>query len=158
MARCADIFYTVSLDESENMNFDSIGWSIAKGEYNEKPQLIRFRNFPVDFANLGYPNRLNIIWVMSQAEEWGLPSSQEMGELEIFENRLVDVVESDKHSVLSVVLTGDGKREFVFHTADVEGFLRRLSAMPQEESRYPIEIHRDEDPSWKYVDSVVPDA
>jgi hypothetical protein len=32
----------------------------------------------------------------------------------------------------------------------------RLTDMPQEEDRYPIELTRSEDPDWGYDDAVVP--
>ena len=39
-----------------------------------------------------------------------------------------------------VILTWNGRAEFVLHTADVDGFLARLGATPHEEADYPIEI------------------
>ena len=60
--------------------------------------------------------------------------------------------------MLSVVLTCDGKREWVFHTADVPGFRTRLTDMPQEDERYPIELDRNDDPEWSYDASVVPSS
>lgn len=49
-----------------------------------------------------------------------------------------------------VVLTGNGQREFVFHTSDPQAFIQRLIDMPQEEDAYPLEIHNDEDQEWDY--------
>ena len=93
---------------------------------------------------------------MREPEELGLPTQLESERLEAFENRLVEAVESDNHSILSVVLTCNGQREFVFHTSDPEGFVKRLIAMPQEQERYPIEIFNNEDPGWEYVATVTP--
>ena len=69
---------------------------------------------------------------------------------------MVEAIEHDSQSILSVVLTGNGEKEFVFHTADVELFLSRLTNMPQELGRYPITIIRNTDPEWDYLDSVIP--
>ena len=62
--------------------------------------------------------------------------------------------ERDGHSVLCAVLTCDGQREFVFHTPDANEFLRRLTDMPQEVERYPIEIRSADDPGWEYYDAI----
>ena len=42
-----------------------------------------------------------------------------------FEDRLVDAVEHDQHSILVGALTCNDQKEFIFHTADVTGFLER---------------------------------
>ena len=49
-----------------------------------------------------------------------------------------------------------GRREFVFHTADVAEFVQRLTNMPQEVERYPIDLLRNNDPDWAYFDAVTP--
>lgn len=135
----------------DSVDFDSaFGWVGAEGEFEGRPLLVRFRQFPTTFNKASYPSRLNIFWKMREPEEWGLPTQFEMERLEAFENRLVEAVESDNHSILSVVLTCNGQREFVFHTSNPEGFLQRLTAMPQEQERYPIEIYHAEDPEWEY--------
>lgn len=138
------------------MQLDSMSWALARGEYEARPLLIRFRQFPPRFAKAAYPERVNITWTMGELASTGLPTEGEQSQLATFEDRLVAAVEQDAHSVLSVVLTCDGKREWVFHTADVPGFMGRLTDMPQEEERYPIELARSEDPDWGYDDAVVP--
>ena len=73
----------------------------------------------------------------------------------VFEDRLVDATEHDEQAVLSMVLTGNGQREYVFHTRSTDEFLRRLTEMPQEIEAYPIEMHYTEDAVWEYVDRVL---
>ena len=87
-----------------------------------RPLLIRFRQFPATFAKENYPQRINVTWTMADAASTGLPTDAEQAQLVAFEDRLVAAVEHAAHSALSVVLTCDGKREWVFHTADVTGF------------------------------------
>jgi hypothetical protein len=140
--------------ESFVMGKDETKWTLVNGAYGGRKFLIRFRQFPPDFDRTKYPIRLNIFWLMSESSSVGLPLQSETVRLEQFEDRIVDAVEPDQHSVLSVVLTGDGQREFVFHTDDDSGFVERLSAMPQEAKPYPIEIRRFRDPDWKYDEGV----
>jgi hypothetical protein len=56
-----------------------------------------------------------------------------------------------------MVLTGKGKREYVFHTSSTNEFLKRLSGMPQEQDRYPIEIRSFPDATWEYDSGVIDD-
>jgi Family of unknown function (DUF695) len=138
------------------MEFESLARALAEGEFDGHPLLIRFRSFPQDFERTAFPERINVCWAMSDPDKQGLATPEEAMQLEAFEDRLVEAVESDQHSVLSVVLTCEGKREFVFHTADVAGFLQRLTDMPQEDLRYPIELHHSEDAEWEYDASIIP--
>jgi hypothetical protein len=136
------------------MDHDDTNWTLVNGTYDGKQVIIRFRQFSPKFDKTKYPIRLNVFWSMSESSGVGLPIQAEAVRLDQFEDRIVEAVEPDQHSVLSVVVTGDGQREFVFHTHDDKGFVERLSAMPQEAEPYPIEIRRFRDPDWKYDEGV----
>jgi len=138
------------------MTFVSLKWAVAETEYNHHVLLIRFRQFPPSFLKSKYPERLNIFWTMAESDANGLPTDNEFERLESFENRLLDAVEHDEHSILAVVITCNGEKEFVFHTPDVPGFMMRLTNMPQEVNRYPITIQRNYDHDWSYFESVIP--
>lgn len=138
------------------MSFESLTWAGAEAEYNGQPLLIRFREFPKKFPKSKYPKRINIFWTMREADENGLPTDDEFDRLGTFEDRLTEAVEHDEHSILAGALTCAGKKEFIFYTADVSGFMERLTNMPQEEERYPITIQTYDDPNWSYFESVIP--
>jgi len=140
------------------MDFDEIPWSIAEGFHDGMPLLTRFRNFEQAFPRDRYPQRLNIFWRFLNPAHNGLPSTADSSKAEVFEDRLVEAVENDNQSILSMVLTGKGQREYVFHASDTGEFLRRLSGMPQERDRYPIEINSSSDAKWEYVDRVLEDV
>ena len=94
---------------------------------------------------------------MRLPDENGQPTKDELDALHSFENRLIAEVEKDKSAWLVAILTGRAEREFVFYLQEPQLFLQRLSDMPQEQERYPIEIHLEEDPNWSYFDDLVPD-
>lgn len=93
---------------------------------------------------------------MSETDENGLPTEEEFSRLATFEDRLVNAVEHDEHSILVGAVTCNGEKEFMFHTANVPGFLERLTNMPQEEERYPITIQKYDDPDWSYFKALIP--
>ena len=136
------------------MNFEDMNWTLLKGTIQGRPVLVRYRQFPSNFEKARFPVRLNVFWRMVESALTGLPLEAESIRLSEFEDLVVKAVEHDQQSVLSVVLTGDSQREFVFHTHDVDDFLERLSEMPQQTSPYPIEISSFVDPDWIYDDKV----
>jgi hypothetical protein len=139
------------------MNLDALPWNVIQASNDEGIVIFRHRNFPSDFPKATFPHRLNIFWQMSEAASNGLPEDAESDRMGLFEDRLIEATEPDAQSVLSLVLTGKGQREFIFHTQAPEEFLRRLTDMPQEDNPYPIEIHHTEDSTWEYVDRVLGD-
>lgn len=139
------------------MKFDDFSWSVAEGNSDGWPFIIRFRQFPAAFPRSAYPHRLNIFWSLSTPMESGLPSKTDSEMLRIFEDHILTAVELDKLSVLSTVLTGKNQREFVFHTRDPQEFLHRLSEMPQGSEPYPLDIYHSDDGDWDYVNQVIGD-
>ena len=140
------------------MSKDEQQWSLATGQHNDRPLLIRFRQFPDGFPKQRFPARLNVFWAMFEKNAEGLPSPGETQRMQVFENRLVEAVEINRVAVLAVVLTTDGKQEFVFQACVDSDFMDCLNSMPQETERYPITVQATEDVDWDYVDRVVPTA
>ncbi|MBN2877675.1 MAG: DUF695 domain-containing protein [Bacilli bacterium] len=139
------------------MKLDHIAWTGVKFEHDGYTILLRYRQFDSDFPKKKYPERLNIFWINQQTSESGIPTEDELNAQQLFEDRLVEAVESDFHSVMSMILLGKNQKEFVFHTSSPNEFIQRLSDMPQEEDPYPIEINHNADPEWDYPSSVIND-
>jgi hypothetical protein len=136
------------------VDLDQITWALAESHIEGRRLLTRFREFERAFPRELFPERINIFWTMEAPDEAGLASDDEAEALKEFEDRLVNAVEPANHSVLAIAMTTGGVREWVFHTGDVEGFVERLTNMPQNESRYPITIQHHHDPEWHYDDLV----
>ncbi|MFW5427086.1 MAG: DUF695 domain-containing protein [Methylophagaceae bacterium] len=133
-----------------SLNLDSLGWSVAEGATDEYDFQVRFRRFVEKPPTTEYNQRLNIFWTMKDPLDTGFANKSELDKLHDFENRLIDAVENDEFSIMTMVLTGRGEREFVFYTSDPQKFLERLTNMPQEQEPYPLEIQCNEDPEWEY--------
>jgi hypothetical protein len=133
-----------------DLDFDSIPWTVGTATRGGSPLMVRYRQMPDTFSKQVYPQRLNLFWRMNESSRAGLPNASESAKLEQFENRLVEAVERDSFAILSVVLTGGGEREFVFHSKDRAEFIDRLTHMPQEKARYPLHIQACDDPAWDY--------
>lgn len=139
------------------MSLDALSWTSIEASNDEGTILVRHREFPDNFPRDNFPHRLNIFWQASDGSVNGMPDYAESERMRVFEDRLVEATELDEQSVLSMVLTGKGQREYVFHTRSTAEFKRRLTEMPQEVERYPIELYHTEDSTWEYVDRVLGD-
>ncbi len=133
-----------------SLNLSELGWTVAKNSTENYEFEIRIRHFNNNLITSKYNQRLNIFWNMEECFDDGFPSELELEKLHNFETRLADAVEFDEFSIMSMALTGNKTREFVFHTPDPQEFIKRLSEMPQEENPYPIEIQCNEDAEWSY--------
>ncbi len=132
-------------------------WSLAQGDREAGPLLIRFRT-PVlgpDGVD-GYGRVLRILWAYAEEGSGELPAEPAVAAMERFEHRFCAAVEADGCAFLAAVLTFDGARQWVFYTGDVAECGRRLEAMPQESEPYPIDLDAFDDPAWDYLrDSIL---
>lgn len=125
-------------------------WAISEGTHNDLPIMIRFRNkLDRNEHTDNHPQLIHVYWEYSEHES-GMPTKIESSSMEIFENRLVDALESDLSGFLSAVITTNGYREWVYYTTSIDAFAERLHNMPQETDPYPIKIEADLDPEWDY--------
>jgi hypothetical protein len=136
------------------VNFESFSWTGVDTESNGRRLLVRFVTLPKRFPKSKYPVRINLFWTMSETYEDGLATPEELNKQHVFENHLCEAVHPDQHSILVLAFTSNGEKEFVFHTGDVDGFIQRLTNMPQDSERYPITIQRNDDPDWEYFKSI----
>lgn len=136
----------------------NLEWGVTESVHDARPIWYRWRRFDENFRRDVFPVRLNIIWQMFSATDEGLPTQPEFDRMKVFEDRIVSALECDCHSILSLVITTNSKREYVFHSQDASAVIDRLIKMPQEEKRYPLEILQNEDIYWEYDDRVVAQA
>ena len=135
---------------------DRAAWTVAEGHTGEYPFFTRYRHFGPSFSRNDYPTRLNVFWSMRSPDKHGLPTTQEAADLGTFEDRLLEAVEKDESAWLVAVVTGRAERELVFYLQQPALFLQGLTDMPQEQERYPLEIHSQGDPDWSYYDDLAP--
>lgn len=139
------------------MNVEAWGWTVAEVSERETGAvafMVRWRQLPAGVARKQWPTLLRVVWENRFSTREGFPVAREQDAMGVFELRLGEAVERDALAVMSLSLTGEKRREFLFHTRDVAEFSRRLHEMPQEDERYPITIEKAEDPEWQAFDEV----
>lgn len=126
-------------------------WSIAEGEIDDLPVIIRFRE-KVDRhrSSRSYTSALRIVWEYQADEDHGFPEDDEMNRLDAFEDAIERKLESDDLAIVVFVMTHAGIRQWLLYTRDADEALRRLEAFTAPEGELlPIELTSSADPEWE---------
>jgi hypothetical protein len=98
---------------------DSDAWTVADGEYDGRPTLLRFRpNLAHVLGHPALPRRLVVTWTFDQDDWSGLPNSEQSKDLEWFEDCLTSALDPGRAAVLAFVFTHAGVREWHYYFSD----------------------------------------
>jgi hypothetical protein len=123
-------------------------WAVAESSVRNLPMIVRIRPNLSDL--IGHPQlsqRLRVIWKYESDSEFGLPPTEEMEAMDVCENALVASLESDNHTIMSHILTGDSMRQWIFYSSDLEEAVTRVRDVMESGIAAPIEATAMEDPS-----------
>ena len=132
------------------MAFDNIQWTMVEGLVDQVPFSLRHRDFSSLFPVKVYPYRVSLTWTMTRTSINGLGSRAEIAFMQVFEKVVLDLVEKDRHAILSLVISSKNEREFVFHTKEHNEFLKRLALLPQLDDPFPVQVQSFDDENWLY--------
>ena len=125
-------------------------WSILKSENNGKPMLIR-KNVGCDkiAGNKNYSKCCGIAFQVKFPDENGLPNAEKEPELNTLEDDIFEIFEKDLNSIIPIVITTSGFREYVIYTKDLSEFQNRLSKLKKKYKQYELTSYNKEDGNWK---------
>jgi hypothetical protein len=110
--------------------------------------IYRYRSeFGRSFKRSSYPDRVSIAWTYKSAD--GMPSKAERESMDRLENLLAPYVEQTSLSMLVLVSTGEGLREWVYYSKSQNDFMARVNEALRGLPRFPVEIDLWKDPEWK---------
>lgn len=100
-----------------------------------------------DFIKAGkMKQRMEVTWKY-ESDAKGMPAiDKEAQIMEAVEERLRKAMEKDKLAILTGIYTGQGKREWIFITRNLNAFGERLNEALQGLPQLPIEIYAEDDP------------
>ena len=114
--------------------------------------MVRFREPLLTLSDVsGYDQLLRVVWPYGGEEESGMPSDDDMQELDDFESLLCGALETDGRAICTAVITTWGYREWVLYTNDFEDCGERISRLPPRATPYPIELEAEPDEDWHYL-------
>ena len=131
-------------------------WSIIKGTDNNKPFLARANSGLSDFKGMkNYGYRVVISLQFKQPDEDGFPDGTENFELFGVEDSLDSYLVHSKLALPVLVITGNGKRDYIFYAQDIELIKPKISIINSKIESYDIQFHFEHDEVWslfkKYV-------
>jgi Family of unknown function (DUF695) len=125
-------------------------WKIAESTDNGKPLIFRIRNAPPPFARKeAFPLLLAVCWKYEPPNESGMPSrsdAKRMGELE---DLLMPAFEGQKKAFLTVIVTGNGVREWQWYACDKDKVMKLVNETLGKKDPYPVEFVFQDDPEWQ---------
>lgn len=126
-------------------------WALADGTLNDQPIEIRYRDeINLEQASGLYGHCVQIAWNAEDTDPvTGYPSADEMNKIDAFNQRLMDVIESEEHGILVMVLTSQGVNQWILYCRDLEQTQQDLNRIPTDQGLYPIEVVAEDDESWE---------
>ena len=137
------------LEHTDGQSVADDQWSMAQGEKNGKPLLIRYRSErPQGVEATAFPFLLSATWSY-QPNEFGLPSAEEMESMDKFEDVLASSLQESQTAHLMVILTGGSKRDWLWYSCGEEEAMRQVNQALKGHNRYPVQFSVQKDRAWK---------
>lgn len=121
---------------------------LATSEENAKPVVLRARNALPEIIDLKAYQWLAVIKWTYKAKDNGMPLKEEDDRMYELETILETYLEEKAVCFLMVSRTGNGYREWEYHTKNRDEFMKELNRAVSDKPKYPIEISFYEDPNW----------
>ena len=120
----------------------------AQGEQDGKPVIYRsLERVPENQKESDYPNLINIYWPYDVDANNGMPDPTTNDNQITFEDA-IESLDQSGISHLMLVVTGNGRKEWIWYVKDVESWMNQLNEKLAGHDVYPIEIEIDQDPEW----------
>jgi len=139
------------------------GWTVATGEDNGKPLIIRIRKQPPTFAiRSDFPHLLAISWPFDADNRNGMPSAQDVGRMAELEDLLVGGLESPGEAFVTAAVTGNGIREWQWYARNPRTIMELINKTLGHLDPFPIKISFQDDPAWQgyngFLEIIAPPA
>jgi len=124
-------------------------WTIYQGENNGNIMLVR-KNTGCDqfVGNNTYPIRCGIALKFLFPADNGLPQIAKEPALDKIEEDIFKIFQSDLNSLVTVIITTSGFREYVLYTNDVNTFEKRLATLKAQYPQYTVSSYSEKDEDW----------
>ncbi len=144
------LFNKKVIENNEEITSIPESWSILQSENNGKPMLIR-KNVGCEKieGNKNYSTGCGIAFQVKFPDENGLPNAEKEPELNTLEDDIFEIFEKDLNSIIPIVITTSGFREYVIYTKDLSEFQNRLSKLKEKHKQYELTSYNKEDGNWK---------
>lgn len=124
-------------------------WTVAEGRTEEGLFVVRYRDELVERGDRQrLPHLVRVNWTYEGDQTNGLPTNDEMGQMEQFENTVCFASERDGWGILVAAVTQNFCKEWRFYTDDRSRFQSGFNDALDALDLLPIELSAREDPHW----------
>lgn len=131
-------------------------WSVGTTEHNGRPMFIRINTGLQETAGkppFGY--RFGVAVPLHSPGDDGLPISSEFEQLNSIEDELSATFESSGATVLAVIFTTSGFREFVFYTSVPHEIPPAMQPLNARITTHKLQFYVRPDPNWEVYNSFI---
>jgi hypothetical protein len=125
-------------------------WTVNEGQLNGRPIFVRRNESAKAFAgHRDYRFRVGVAVPLRNPNGNGLPTDDEMNQLNSIEDALTQALEANQDSLHVLAITTGGMREFVYYTRNPQGARSTIECAQAVASSHEIQNYIEEDPHWK---------
>lgn len=129
-------------------------WSVYQCQAGNDVMLARVRT-GIDFTKRKmFSTVIEIIWPMESSSGVSL-SDLEQTDMEQFEDILSPLFSGQHSSILTHVLTGEGRRVWIVYSTSLPVFMKAFNSLLRSCKVLPIEIKAGTDVNWKEYDAAL---
>ena len=125
-------------------------WGTGQGTIGGNPAILLLRTGLRPFAGHPlYDRRLTVSLAFESVGPEGMPSdSDEFAAAGEAGDRIAEALEAGQQSLHALTITGSGRRDVIFYTADPDAALDRLAALRAEGLGFPVDAEVEWDSYW----------
>jgi hypothetical protein len=124
-------------------------WRMATGEDDGKPLVIRIRERPPSFVRKkAFAYMLALCWKYTSRNRRGMPSPKTLERMEQLEDLLMPAFEGARQAFLTVVVTGNGVREWQWYARTPEDTMLLVNETLGPLEPFPVAFNFQADPDW----------
>ena len=122
-------------------------WFTAMGEEEGLPLVFRGRqSVPSGVDESDYPSLVSIFWPY-EPDNNGMPDA-ETNDAQIELEDALEELDAAGVSLLMLVVTGNGRKEWHWYVCDVGSWMEELNRLLADHPVFPIEIENRHEPDW----------
>lgn len=152
MSPSAGVFYCKNMTELQGQ------WLTypAESTENDKTIIVTIRTDVGKFRdNPRFVYRVTVAWPYESSSD-GMPDEPIAAMMEEVTESLAETFRKDSVGVLTEISTGDNRREWVFQTASLGIFNKKINQALAHLPLLPLEFEAEEDPDWEIYSEGLP--
>ena len=125
-------------------------WAIAEAQDDGKPLIFRIRSRkPSGVAPARYRHLIGVSWPYEPWNESGMPAQDQVAGMQLLEDLLQPALEGPGQAFLTVVVTGNGVREWQWYSRDAGETMALVNKALSNHEPFPVEFSVQDDPKWQ---------